>query len=138
MNQDDGDVGSSALLGTHLNQLSWRYSDDDVEQLGHERQKIRSPIALRHENDDPQLEAADVLLERKVAVDGHEDIEVDLGERQQFSIPLAGPVHFRNRPHVVADQVALEALWQALIKQNAHGRVGRLWPVRAQLSPALD
>jgi hypothetical protein len=88
--------------------------------------RVAKLVALRLKDDDGEREAVYLVLEREVPVDGQERVELALGERQQFTIPSARPAHLGDCASVVPSEVALEAPRQALIKQNAHGRRGRL------------
>src|SRR5438132_14238494 len=65
---------------------------------------------------------------REISVARHKDVKIDRGECEQFAILLAGPPHLWRGPHIMADEIALQAPWEALVKQDAHGRGAPPWP----------
>jgi len=79
-------------------------------------------VPLGDEHHDCQLEPRDILLKREIPIDGEKDLEVSLGEGEQFAVLLTRPTHLGNRSRLMPDQVALQALGKAFIKQDSHVR----------------
>lgn len=76
------------------------------------------------------------LLVREIAIRGQKDIELANSGRQQVAVLLASPAHFGRRFRSVADELVLKPTWQALVKQDAHGRGAPPWPAPMPRPPA--
>lgn len=55
-------------------------------QLRHESLKIQKTVGLRSKDHDSNVKRRKILLKRKIAIDGEEDIEVPGRKRKQFTI----------------------------------------------------
>lgn len=88
-------------------------SRDRLNHMRHIRQQIGKSIAVRLDQDDRQAVFRQVLLKGEIAVDRDKDIELLLGQRQQFAVRDATPTLLMNgaclEPHDVRSKVRIDA-----------------------------
>jgi hypothetical protein len=72
-----------------------------------------------YEDHDSNMRVNQVLLILQVLIRRDKHIEVTVRGLHQLAVLLAGPAHFRNRPHNTIYKLAFEFPGQALIQQNA-------------------
>ena len=72
------------------------------------------------EQNDPDRELRQVLLERQIPIDGHEDIELGLRQREELAVGDAGPSLVVNRARCEAFNVRREAGIDAFVEENSH------------------
>src|SRR5262245_9087164 len=113
-----------------------RRGGKNFEKPRHQCTQILKTIAACYEYHDRYVERGKVLLVRQIAISSEEDLEVADCHGKQFAVALAGPVHLRRCPGLVADELTFQALGEALVKQDAHGRGAPPWPAPRPLRPA--
>src|SRR5262249_18509548 len=86
----------------------------------HQRFQIRQPIGCRDQHDDGDGEGREVLLVLQLSINRQEDVELALGQAEQFTVSFASPTHLRCRSRGVADELAFKPSGEALVKQDAH------------------
>jgi len=102
-------VRSSALFGANPGNRATLRDRQRCEQPGDEATQIRKATEWRTQHDDGDGEARQVLLKRKVVVDGDEGVELVLRSLQEVAILQRSPASLRHRLHVVSPDVGREA-----------------------------
>ena len=77
----------------------------DGQEIWNERPDICQSVRLRPQDDHCDLERADILLERQVAVDCHERVEMLRGQRQEFAILDRRPTHLACGVDVMTQEI---------------------------------
>jgi len=82
------------LFGADPCDLATLRDGQRCEELGDQAAQIRNAIGWRTQHDDGNGEARQILLKRKVAVDGDEGVELLLRSPQEFAILQRNPASF--------------------------------------------
>ena len=92
-----------------------------LKQLWYKRQQIRKAIALCTQKDESKRLALQLLLEGDALIHGDERIEFIRDGIEKLPIVERVQAGFPCSPHLVPGELQFEALWQAGVKQDAHG-----------------
>ncbi len=93
---------------------------DDALNIRHKRNQIDQAIANAMNKDDRQRKVRNVLLKGQIAVNGYKHVEVDLGERQEFTVRDAGPASIVNGLDFKLGEMPREARIDAFVEQDLH------------------
>ena len=113
-------VRSSGGLDTHLTQFTRLDIGENTLKFGDKRSKEVDLVASGDQDDNGNVPPADRLLVLDALVDGEQDVELRLGQREQFAVLLAGPSHFGSGTDLVASKLASQSLRHAFVKQQSH------------------
>ena len=100
--------GGSAWLiysVTRTTDPGWMLSSA-TRALGRRGAQILDLIRSRAKHEEGDFAIREVLLVLHALVDGHEDVEFGLGQRQQHIILLPGPPHLLNGAAFMSDEMA--------------------------------
>lgn len=79
------------LLLADPNELTWSDLLQRLEHFGDERSEDIETIAHRDDDDHRYLATLETLLVHEVLIDGHEGVELALGEGEQLPVAVSGP-----------------------------------------------
>jgi len=77
-----------------------------------------------HENQDPYVSSAEILLMPQLLVSCDQQVERVLGRSEQRAVCQFGPSQFKDCLYNVAGQMVSEWYWSSLIEKDSH-RDGR-------------
>ena len=96
--------GERGGLGGDGDDLSGCQAREKREDPGHQRQRLAELCAARRKHDDRDSKFGRVLLEAQVAVSGEENVELILGQGEEFPVLDAAPAHFLHGNAIMPDQ----------------------------------
>jgi len=106
--------------GADVRHDAWPGHRNHPKQLRHQQDQIDETIGSRMERNDRDRELRQVLLERQIPIDRHEDIELGLGQREELAVGDSGPTMALNRARCVAFDMRREACIDTLVEENPH------------------
>lgn len=108
--------------GTDDHDLSRIYARQVCKNLGHQGQSFTELGAACDKHYHRNLKFGGVLLKAQVAVGSEENVELHLGQREQFAVFNATPASFLNGYTIMPDQRAAQTPVETFINENAHSR----------------
>src|SRR2546426_557483 len=126
----------SRLLATHPQNLACPHFWQCLPYLCHERTKVNEPVARRQHGEDPNLQAAEVLLKRNVPINSEKHIKLPRGDLKESPVFHAGPALLLGGPNLVIWEISLQSAWKALIEEDTHSRAAPPSPARERSPPA--
>src|SRR5262245_29246672 len=106
---------SIALLCPDLNERFWLQGCKHFLQPWHERQQNLKLVVMRIQLNNCDRKIRDVLLIRKILVNGDECVELRRGKDKQCSIPYSAPTHL--------DRSLYGMRWQGVAQTTRYGFV---------------
>ena len=116
------DVEGSSPLQTHPQELARRCELHRAEQFGNQSLQRFQSVRSREKQHNEHPRPRDVLLIRKISVDGHQAC-VARGSHglKQSTVAHAGPAKGRDMADLVRGKVPPQRPRNALVKQQPHG-----------------
>jgi hypothetical protein len=108
-----------------------------VQDAWDERKEIFECVARRHDDEDTESCAAEILLELEILISREQDLETLCGcTTQEFAVRDASPTLLLHGSDVMTGQLACELTRELLIEQDAHRRLEPRAQLREQRWPA--
>jgi len=106
-----------------MEHLTGTNSLDSQEEFVSDHLKITKLIFGNAHNDHPDSQVSEILLKRKLAIDGHEYVELFLSGLQKSPVLERTPALVVNGSRLMIQEKSLDPWIYALVNKDAHSRI---------------